>query len=173
MRAKTCRLILALALGVGCLSTATVPLPAQAAAEAKEDKPTKVETEFMDRMIAHHEMGIRMGDEALQKAQHKELRDFAKRMQQAQRKDIEQLKQQGGSKPEMDMSSMPQIPAGKDFDRLWIESIMMHHQAALAMGAIALAGATNDERRTLIQKIQDEQRQDLKKLKSWHQSWFR
>jgi uncharacterized protein (DUF305 family) len=48
---------------------------------------------FIDMMIPHHEGAIAMAQDALQKAEHQEIKDLAQKMANEQQKEIAQLKQ--------------------------------------------------------------------------------
>lgn len=48
---------------------------------------------FIDMMIPHHEGGLAMGQDALAKAEHPELRELAQKMVEKQKKEIDQMKQ--------------------------------------------------------------------------------
>ena len=48
---------------------------------------------FMDMMIPHHEGGVAMGQDALAKAEHPEIKEFAQKMIEKQKKEIEQMQQ--------------------------------------------------------------------------------
>ena len=48
---------------------------------------------FIDMMIPHHEGGITMGQDALAKAEHPELKELAQKMIDKQTKEIDQMQQ--------------------------------------------------------------------------------
>jgi uncharacterized protein (DUF305 family) len=57
------------------------------------DADPEYDQRFLDIMIHHHEDGIKMSRDALQKAQHPELRKKAEEMIRMQEKDNEEMKQ--------------------------------------------------------------------------------
>ena len=48
---------------------------------------------FIDMMIPHHEGGLAMGQDALAKAEHPEIKELAQKMIEKQKKEIDQMKQ--------------------------------------------------------------------------------
>lgn len=48
---------------------------------------------FIDMMIPHHEGGLAMGQDALAKAEHPEIKELAQKMIEKQKKEIEQMQQ--------------------------------------------------------------------------------
>jgi uncharacterized protein (DUF305 family) len=48
---------------------------------------------FIDMMIPHHESGLAMGQDALAKAEHAEIKELAQKMIEKQKKEIEQMQQ--------------------------------------------------------------------------------
>jgi uncharacterized protein (DUF305 family) len=48
---------------------------------------------FIDMMIPHHEGGLAMGQDALAKAEHPEIKGLAQKMIEKQKREIEQMQQ--------------------------------------------------------------------------------
>jgi uncharacterized protein (DUF305 family) len=58
------------------------------------------------------------------------------------------------------------------FDRRFIDMMVPHHEAAIAMAEIARTRATHDELRALADEIIDAQAAEVEQLRAWRTSWF-
>jgi uncharacterized protein (DUF305 family) len=132
---------------------------------------------FIDRMVPHHEMALMMADDALAKAKHAELKTFAQKVKDDQTREITQMKQYRqewfGSKatPPMDHSQMKSMAAGPDFDRMWSEGMIKHHQDAIDMANRVLTSPARPETKTLAQQVIDAQKKEQDQLRAWIKAW--
>jgi uncharacterized protein (DUF305 family) len=58
------------------------------------------------------------------------------------------------------------------FDQRFIDMMVPHHEAAIAMAEIAQSRATRDELRGLADAIVEAQTAEIGQLRAWRQSWF-
>lgn len=58
------------------------------------------------------------------------------------------------------------------FDQRFIDMMVPHHEAAIAMAEIARTRATRDELRALADEIIDAQTTEVGRLRAWRASWF-
>ena len=58
------------------------------------------------------------------------------------------------------------------FDQRFIDMMVPHHEAAIAMAEIARTRATHDELRALADEIIDVQTAEVEQLLAWRASWF-
>lgn len=58
------------------------------------------------------------------------------------------------------------------FDQRFIDMMVPHHEAAIAMAEIAQSRATRDELRGLADAIVEAQAAEIGQLRAWRQSWF-
>ena len=58
------------------------------------------------------------------------------------------------------------------FDQRFIDMMVPHHEAAIAMAEIAQTRATRDELRVLADKIIGAQTAEVEQLRAWRESWF-
>lgn len=58
------------------------------------------------------------------------------------------------------------------FDQRFIDMMVPHHEAAIAMAEIARTRATRDELRALADEIIDAQTAEVVQLRVWRESWF-
>jgi uncharacterized protein (DUF305 family) len=134
---------------------------------------------FAQGMIPHHQQAVDMATMAAEKATNAQVKDLASRIEGAQDPEIQQLTdmldQWGASMPGMsDMpttSSMPGMDmggdgmmtdeemqqleqaTGADFDRMWVQMMIKHHQGAVAMAKTEIEKGDNADAKALAQKI--------------------
>ena len=58
------------------------------------------------------------------------------------------------------------------FDQRFIDMMVPHHEAAIAMAEIARERATREELRTLADEIIDAQSAEIAQLRAWREAWF-
>ena len=58
------------------------------------------------------------------------------------------------------------------FDQRFIDMMVPHHEAAIAMAEIAQSLATHDELRALADEIIETQSAEIGQLRTWRESWF-
>ena len=58
------------------------------------------------------------------------------------------------------------------FDQRFIDMMVPHHEAAIAMAKIAQSRATRDELRALANEIIEAQTAEIDQLRAWRDSWF-
>lgn len=140
---------------------------------------------FIDMMIMHHQEGIEMAQMAETKAQSAAVKAFAQKTVAEQQKDIEELQAHRShwyaGKPPMDpamMSSMMQSMhptmmsmedtrrkllsiEGVTFDRLFLDTMIDHHQMAIDMGKEATTKAEHAEIKDIARKTIDKQTAEI------------
>jgi uncharacterized protein (DUF305 family) len=197
-------MVLVVFLGAGCYSTTTVEPPIlterpadlptmEPTGEAMTDEPmdmadeAPIEALFIDGMIPHHQQAIEMAQQALEEAEHEELRQMAQQIIDAQQAEIEQL--QGwrddwymGIEPsvgmQMDTLPMPdEMALSTDesipFDLRFIDAMIIHHQGAIVMAQELLKAAVeHEELRQLAQQIIDAQQAEIEQLQQWREEWY-
>lgn len=67
---------------------------------------------------------------------------------------------------------MPGMPGMATSDQHFIERMIPHHEAAIAMADLALARSRRSEIRALAQRISSSQRQENAEMRQWYQQWF-
>lgn len=154
---------------------------------------------FIANMIVHHQGAVDMAKMALTNAKHVELKEMAKEIIAAQESEISQMeswrKEWGytstsvddpmdhGSMGTMDHSSMGMADdmsgmmseledkIGDDFDKTFIEQMIMHHQSALDMAAPGVENAHRQEVKDLTRAIVSAQTKEIQQMKQWHKDW--
>jgi uncharacterized protein (DUF305 family) len=131
-------------------------------------------------MIPHHEQAIEMSDLALANSQDSDVLALATQIKNAQAPEIEQMKSWGGSHMGSHMESheghmmdgmltdaeMRTLSSteGKDFDRLFLEGMIKHHEGAIDMAEMAI-DSKNQEVSSLANAIITAQRAEIERMR--------
>jgi uncharacterized protein (DUF305 family) len=152
---------------------------------------------FLTHMIMHHEQALELAALVPSRAQHQEFIKFARYVDGAQRSEIDQMKglldlaaQRGLTIPHHDMSGDPPMTGmlskaqmkavaaatGPEFERLWLQGMIYHHQGALDMARAQQRRQFESGRRpygidTLADDIIEVQRGEITKMQGWLQTW--
>lgn len=87
--------------------------------------------------------------------------------------DAGDLKALGLSQEEAGMSMRMSLPGkAKDFDRVFIDAMVMHHAGAVRMARVELARGQNPELKTLAKSIITAQTTEIKEMNSWRVDWY-
>ena len=146
---------------------------------------------FMANMIAHHQGAVDMAKMAQTSAKHTELKTMANDIITAQTGEINSMVgyQQIWGYPassgdmmmdhsamgmEDDNASMMKALEGKtgdDFDKAFVEQMIMHHTSAIDMSKPAAKNAKHDEVKTLAANIISAQTKEIAQMKQWQKDW--
>ena len=145
--------------------------------------------QFIDTMTDHHEGAIAMARVALDRATHPELKEFARQIVDGQSAEVAQMAEwrakwfanaakavnmampgMAASMKGMDNSHLRML-SGTEFDLMFIQMMLPHHEGALAMSRDALERAQHQEIKDLAQRIIDAQRREIEMMKQWQQAW--
>jgi uncharacterized protein (DUF305 family) len=142
---------------------------------------------FLDQMLAHHQ-GVVMSAQMIADSARPELRDLAKRIITGQQREIDQMRQwrqewygaassatlpgmiSGGmmSGTMMSREQMRQMMGTSvDLDRMFLQMMIPHHEAAIAMAQQALTQAEHPEIKTLAQNIITAQRAEITEMQGY------
>jgi uncharacterized protein (DUF305 family) len=158
----------------------TAAMPGMDHGAANSDAP--YDAQFIDSMVIHHEGAIEMANQALQRAEHAELKTLAEDIIRAQTTEIAQLQTwrsewypelaptqgMGMSMGDMEIST----DTGKSFDERFIEAMIGHHEGAIAMAKDAQQKAEKAEIKTLAQNIITAQEEEISQMRQWQTEWF-
>lgn len=191
-------LILSTAVAMGCRKESTRSEQTDSQTAAAQTSTTATEPgassaapydlQFFDTMSKHHHEAIDMAKMGQGKIEHARLKELAIRIPTDQQEEIDQMKawrdqwypnapaaenmqmtgMSGGMN--MDMSSMQSMKAGHDFDAVFIDMMIPHHQSAIQMWQDALTKAEHSEVKTLAQQIIDKQKSEVEQMKQWKAS---
>lgn len=146
---------------------------------------------FLANMIAHHQGAVDMANLALTSAKHQEIKDMASAIISAQTKEIGDMQSwqtawgypaSSGSMME-DHSSMGMMNdmagmteklkglSGDAFDKVFLASMIEHHQSAINMAYPGQENAQHQEVKTLTVVIVDAQSKEIAQMKQWQKDW--
>ena len=144
--------------------------------------------QFIDTMTAHHQGAIDMAKTAESKAEKTELKSFARKIVEDQQREIAQMKEWRekwySGRPQAMNMEMPGMmdsmkgmnmdgmkATGADFDRMFLDMMIAHHQGAVAMAKEALNKSEHSEVKNLAQQIIDAQQKEIEMMKKWKAAW--
>ena len=138
------------------------------------------DAQFIDGMIVHHQGAISMANDALQKAEHPEIKSLAQAILKAQAGEIKQMqgwrkqwyadvKDTGGMT--MDMGPMSVQDGAQPYDIRFIEAMIPHHESAIVIAKEALQKAEKPEIKQLAEAIIKAQTAEIEQMKQWRAAW--
>ena len=135
---------------------------------------------FAQMMIPHHQQANEMSDMALSQASTNEVKTLAEQIKGAQAPEIAVMRgwlanwgapetavddhsghsMSTGMMTDDDMAALS-ATTGPNFDRLWLQMMVSHHQGAVSMAQDVLATTTNPEVKTLAESIIEAQKKEI------------
>jgi uncharacterized protein (DUF305 family) len=171
------------------VTTGTTPSAAATSAGARAgEAKNAADVDFVSGMIPHHGQAIDMADVASRRATNAKVKDLAGRVKAAQSPEIATLAglltgwgepvpaatghstgMPGMDHGDMGMMSAKQMSdlgkaSGAEFDRMWVDMMIAHHQGAVTMSQAAIAGGSNAQAQQLAQTIIDAQTKEIGEL---------
>lgn len=146
-------------------------------------RPQEFDREFLQNMMHHHAGAIAMSRLARVKADHSELRQFARNVIDDQTRENQQfanwLRQWYDTSAvatpmPQDQRSMERLQSlrGRDFEIEYMRAMIMHHNEAVNMARIAAQRASHPELRQAASKIVRDQSAEIEQLRGWLSSWY-
>ncbi|BCI50874.1 hypothetical protein NIIDNTM18_01520 [Mycolicibacterium litorale] len=140
---------------------------------------------FARDMMPHHDQALQLVDLARDRSSDPALLELASGIAAAQGPEMEQLSQMlrsWGQDPEAGMDhgghgmAMPGMVddatmkrleslSGREFDTLWLESMISHHQGAVEMAKAEIANGDNPEAKALAEQIVAAQEAEIARMK--------
>ena len=201
MRSKV-KLLLASSLLLGLVSARAMAQHgdhAPAAGHAHEQGAlfNEADIEFLQHMIVHHEQAVVMSLLVPERTERDEFVRFASYVRRGQAAEIESMQsllelaadrgvvvgEHGlqGDPPMPGMLSRAQIEAlvsgtGNEFERLWLEGMIYHHQGAIDMAEAQQQQQLKSRRQpfeiaVLVEEILVEQQAEITKMRAWLDEW--
>ncbi len=141
---------------------------------------------FAQGMIPHHQQAIEMSDLALERAARPAVRALAERIKQAQQPEIDQMKgwlsdwdeqveggqhgggHGGGSMGMMSEEEMRRLEQarGAEFDRLFLEGMIRHHEGAVEMARTELKEGEFPDAKELARRIVESQQAEIDEMRT-------
>lgn len=134
------------------------------------------------KMIPHHQGALDMSQVVLRDGTDPDIRRMAQKTIEMQTRDIAELQQwlqgrpSGGADASARTAFMPvetrmkdamMAASAADADHLWARKMIAHHQGAIEMARVVIAGDPDAAVRTMAQKTIDMQSEDIREMESW------
>lgn len=194
MKRRSCRVAMSLAAFLAIVGLAGAPGAAQ---EGSEPLFSDQDLLFLHHMSMHHQQAVDMGllvPSRSDRAEFVKFTDYVKRGQAAEialmRSWLDLAAARGlevpehpphGDPPMHGMLSSAQMAAleastGAEFERLWLEGMIFHHQGAIDMSHAQQEHQRATDRRpyglgVLVEDILVEQRAEIAKMRGWLEEW--
>lgn len=156
-------------------------------------KDESFDLRFIDVMTSHHEKTLRVMQEALQKSNRPEIKQFAQSLMDEQAREIAQMQvwrvtwypTAGDTHVMYDAKRGQTVPmpaatttnealgnADEQFDLRLINALTPHFEGGIEMAKQVLQNSDRPEMKQLAQAIIDSQQQELDRLRQWKQQWY-
>ncbi|MFF1607593.1 DUF305 domain-containing protein [Amycolatopsis sp. NPDC058278] len=143
---------------------------AQAAADHNADDVT-----FAQQMVPHHSQALEMARLVPSRSTNPKVADLASRIAKAQDPEIQQmhgwLTSWGAGMPGMpgmmsddDMKKL-EAAKGAEFDKMWLDMMIEHHQGAVDLARTELSKGGNADAKALARKIIDAQQAEITEMR--------
>ena len=151
---------------------------------------------FIEEMIPHHQDAVYMGNLALVKAEHKELRQLAENIIRDQSKEISLMREWyrawygtdvpvfsdsqgdgmgmmgGGPGRGGNMTDLGRLGSAPQFDKEFIEQMIPHHTMAIMMARMMTQNSGHAEIRELGNSIIRSQSAEVELMRGWYLVWY-
>jgi uncharacterized protein (DUF305 family) len=158
------------------------------------DSLNEADVEFLQGMIPHHGQAVAMAEMVEVATTRPELRELAQGIIATQTEEItvmtDLLEQSGEDPPSADMAGSDhggmqmmagmmsdadmaamQTMTGVDFDLMFAESMIVHHQGAIDAAEVVLLEGRHPAVRELAQAVIEAQTAEIDQLESWVEAW--
>ncbi|MGH3937079.1 MAG: DUF305 domain-containing protein [Pseudonocardiaceae bacterium] len=161
--------------------------PPPSSVEQRPIAHNQADLSFAQEMIPHHAEAIQMAQSASDRAQSAQVKEFASRIEQAQGPEIETMTSwlrtwnaqvpptgessgghgggtgAGGGMGTEQMQQLEQT-TGAEFDRLFLQMMIKHHEGAIEMARAELDSGRSPEVKQLAQQIIDAQQAEIEEM---------
>ncbi|MDE0003862.1 MAG: DUF305 domain-containing protein [Rhodospirillaceae bacterium] len=178
-------------------SAQRVGMPDSSAGEVVEPLFNAADLTYMQHMIVHHEQAVVMSLLVPERSVRPEFHQFAGFVRRAQAAEIGMMRslldlaaERGLDLPEPHLHDDPPMAgmltsaqmdalaaaSGDEFERLWLEGMIHHHQGAIDMSHAQQRRQLANGRRpyglgVLVEEIVVEQRAEITKMRDWLDAW--
>lgn len=150
-----------------------------------------IDQHFIEQMIPHHEGAIAMAELALERAQRPEIKALAEDIIEAQAREISEMQgwyqewfgsevpsfsgrgmgMMGGGHMTSMEGDLDSLADAENFDLEFIRQMIPHHEMAVMMAQMLLAGTEREELRTLGKNIITSQSSEIEMMQGWYAAW--
>ena len=144
--------------------------------------------QFLGKMVPHHQMGIDMANDCVQKATHGELKDLCRQIASKQQDESGKMsswldswyKGQPGAKPSPEMMkkmqrSMEEMKAmtGVKYEVRFMNEMSKHHGEALKDIKPCVSRASHGELKSLCTMMAADQKKEIEQMHGWLCDWHK
>lgn len=144
----------------------------------------QADVDFVMGMIPHHEQAIEMAALAESRSENPQVEELAARIQEAQEPEIETMNgllddwgvesdpggmnNMPGGSGMMDEADMQALEAarGAEFDRLFLESMIAHHESAVEQANVEVENGQSEEAKALARQIIEAQEAEIEEMRN-------
>lgn len=146
-----------------------------------------IDRNFIEQMIPHHESAIVMAKLAQQKSNRAEIKTLADNIITSQTAEIDKMQSwykqwygtevpnQSNSNGMMSMMNgswdEDRLNTAADFDKVFLEEMIPHHQMAVMMANMLENGTSRQEMKTLASDIITTQSKEIDTMRNWQVQW--
>ena len=156
-----------------------------------------MDAHFIEQMIPHHEDAITMAKLAQTRSQRPEIKQLADNIITSQGQEINQMQDwykswfgkdvpintetmnhhgmmgSGGMHMGMmgDETDIKRLEQAQDFDKVFIEEMIPHHQMAVMMANMLKSGTQRPEMMQLSDNIINAQTKEINEMRQWYNNW--
>ncbi len=153
---------------------------------------TAFDEAYIADMMAHHEGAVNMGEQALSASERPEIKELANEIVFTQSREMAKMSEwqqewgfdatmgahgsHGGGANDMagemmDMGASLDGLKGDDFDKVFLEQMIIHHQQAVDMSKYADTNAERQEIKDLASAVIEAQEKEIAQMKQWQAAW--
>jgi uncharacterized protein (DUF305 family) len=152
--------------------------------------PNDADIEFVQNMIVHHQQAVWMSGLAPERASSRDVKGLADRISDVQGLEIDMMNRwlskhaiptvdptapghgHGGDRTMPGMPTQEQLDAlenakGEDFDRLWLQLMIAHHQGALTMAEEVRTSGVDVRVQEIADDVVVEQTDEIRRMQGW------
>lgn len=146
------------------------------------DMRQNIDAHFIEQMIPHHEGAIEMAELALARSSDERVRTLSQAIISAQTEEIENMRQwywdwfgkepvesmgHGGMHMRGMEGDLDALEHSSDFDREFLEQMIVHHEMAIMMAQMLESGTSRPEMEDLAKNVISSQKTEVETMRVW------
>jgi uncharacterized protein (DUF305 family) len=158
-------------------------------ASAPDAERAPAEAQYLDTMLAHDQAAVEMAKLVKARSERPELIDLAANIFQTRRLEIEQLRawhqrwhktvpravnlSLPGMQESLDAVNTEKLRKahGAEFDRLFLQMMIPHHQASVRMSDWIKSQTSRRELKEFADRVSSEQQREIEQMAEWQAAW--
>ncbi len=155
-----------------------------------------IDKHFIEQMIPHHDGAVAMAKLALVKSKRPEIKTLANAIIADQTREIQDMRSwykdwfgkdvsigstammgggmvSGGGMHTGGVEDMKDLESATEFDKVFIEQMIPHHQMAIIMAQMLKSGTSRPEMLQLAKNIESSQAEEIQQMQGWYTQWYK